>query len=44
LIVWGDPIYISRDETAERVEARRIELEETLVSLTEKADEMACAD
>jgi hypothetical protein len=43
VIVWGDPIYISRDETVEGLEAKRVELEEKLVSLTEKADEMACA-
>jgi hypothetical protein len=33
---------VSKSETAEDLETRRIELEETLIALTEKADEMAC--
>jgi hypothetical protein len=42
VFLWGDPIYISRDASPEETEAKRIELETTLIQLTEKADKIAC--
>lgn len=42
MILWGEPIHVSKDETAEGLEAIRAELEKKLTELTERADEMAC--
>jgi hypothetical protein len=42
VILWGDPIYAGKGDTAEDLEAKRLELEEKLSALTDKADEMAC--
>ena len=44
LFLWGDPIYVSPDASADTIEKTRKELEERLASLTEAADRMACGD
>jgi hypothetical protein len=44
VIAWGDPIYVGRETNAEDLEAKRVELEENLTALTNKADEMACGN
>ena len=40
--LWGDPIYVSKDASAQEIEAKRVKLENELILLTEKADKMAC--
>lgn len=42
--LWGDPIHVAADASADVIERTRQELEEKLVSLTEAADRMACGD
>jgi lysophospholipid acyltransferase (LPLAT)-like uncharacterized protein len=42
LFLWGNPVYVSHDLKGDAIEAARKELENTLVSLTETADAMAC--
>jgi len=42
--VWGDPIHIKRDASPEETESKRIELETTLITLTEEADRIACGN
>ncbi len=42
--LWGDPIYVSRDVQGDDLEAKRHEIEDALISLTETADRMACGD
>jgi hypothetical protein len=44
VILWDDPIYVSKDETAEGLEAIRAGLEKKLTELTERADDMACQE
>lgn len=42
LFVWGDPLFIPKNTDGSAIEARRLELERTLVSLTEGADRKLC--
>ncbi len=42
LFLWGDPVYVARETDNERIEAIRRRVEETLVSLTDEADRLAC--
>jgi lysophospholipid acyltransferase (LPLAT)-like uncharacterized protein len=42
LFLWGNPMYVSHDLKGDAIEAARKGLENTLVSLTETADAMAC--
>jgi lysophospholipid acyltransferase (LPLAT)-like uncharacterized protein len=44
LFVWGDPLFVARDARGASLEQRRLDLEEGLVALTEKADRMVCGD
>jgi lysophospholipid acyltransferase (LPLAT)-like uncharacterized protein len=44
IFLWGDPIHVAADASADVIERTRQELEERLVSLTEAADRMACGD
>jgi len=44
VILWGEPIYVSKDETTEGLEKIRAGLEAKLMELTERADEMACRE
>lgn len=44
IFIWGEPIYITKDVGAGALEAKRLEVEATLTSLTEKADRMACGN
>jgi lysophospholipid acyltransferase (LPLAT)-like uncharacterized protein len=44
LFVWGDPIYVAADATAEAIEENRKELEARLVAMTETADRLVCGD
>ncbi len=38
VVIYGDPLYVSRDSTEEEIEAKRAELEKRLIVMTEKAD------
>ncbi len=42
--VWGDPVYVPRDLPGDALERTRLEIESTLITLTETADRMACGD
>jgi lysophospholipid acyltransferase (LPLAT)-like uncharacterized protein len=42
LFLWGNPVYVSHDLKGDAIEAARKGLQNTLVSLTETADAMAC--
>ena len=42
VFMWGDPIYIKRDASPGETESKRIELETTLIKLTEEAYRIAC--
>ncbi len=43
LYVWGDPIYVPRSARGEALERERLNLERSMVALTEAADRMVCA-
>jgi lysophospholipid acyltransferase (LPLAT)-like uncharacterized protein len=42
VFLWGEPLPIGRNLSPEEFEKKKTELEETLISLTEKADRIAC--
>jgi lysophospholipid acyltransferase (LPLAT)-like uncharacterized protein len=42
VFLWGDPIAVGSDLSADDIEKKRVELETTLIRLTDKAEEMAC--
>ncbi|OPY69229.1 MAG: hypothetical protein A4E57_01317 [Syntrophorhabdaceae bacterium PtaU1.Bin034] len=44
LFLWGNPIYVPKNIRSSEIEAKRQDLEKTLVSLTETADRMACGN
>jgi hypothetical protein len=44
VIMHGEPIFVPRQLTAERMEEKRVQLEEALQALTHRADEMMGKD
>ena len=40
VFLWGDPIYVPRDADAETMEAKRLEVEEAMNALADRADGM----
>jgi lysophospholipid acyltransferase (LPLAT)-like uncharacterized protein len=44
LFLWGNPISVERNAGTDALETKRLELENTLVKLTESADKMACGN
>ena len=44
LFVWGDPVYVGKALDGDALEAKRLELEAGLVSLTETADRLVCGN
>jgi lysophospholipid acyltransferase (LPLAT)-like uncharacterized protein len=42
LFLWSDPIYISKEVDSSKVELQRKELEQALIAVTEKVDQLAC--
>ncbi|MCC7202187.1 MAG: lysophospholipid acyltransferase family protein [Nitrospirae bacterium] len=39
VVIYGEPVYVARDTSEEEIEAKRFELEQRLVQMTEKADQ-----
>ncbi len=39
VVIYGEPVYVPRDSSEEEIEAKRAELEERLVEMTERADQ-----
>jgi hypothetical protein len=42
VFLWGKPIFVSKNTGSDEIEKIRIDLENTLKTLTEQADDMAC--
>ncbi|MDD4196940.1 MAG: hypothetical protein PHT96_11155 [Syntrophorhabdaceae bacterium] len=40
--MWGDPITIGPGLSSDEMEEKRVQLETTLINLTDKAEEIAC--
>ena len=39
VVIYGEPVYVDRDSSEEKIEEKRAELEKRLVEMTEKADQ-----
>ncbi|MEK6584376.1 MAG: lysophospholipid acyltransferase family protein, partial [Nitrospirota bacterium] len=38
VVIYGEPVYVPRDSSEEEIEKKKVELEERLVEMTERAD------
>jgi len=38
VVIYGEPVYVPRDSSEEEIEKKKVELEERLVKMTERAD------
>ncbi len=43
VVIYGEPVYVTRDASEEEIEAKRVELEKRLSEMTKSADQFYCS-